>query len=289
MKNILILILLSPYLLLSQNFLSKKNINLPLQLSEASGLYAANADSLWWINDSGNGPDLFITDSKGNLLKRVVVPHVKNKDWEDLAADDKDNIYIGDFGNNTNERRDLRIYKYNRFDHRLDTIQFSYEDQKAFPPNAPFNRYDLEAMIWYKDSLHLFTKDRVGKGMKYTKHYILPAASGTYQARLVDSLALKKRVVTGAAIHPANGKLVLLTYNYRLFLGFIPFTPADVYIIDDFADNHSFTGSITKKRVARKIRPTQFEAIDFVLPNRLLAGSEKVLFFRQKGKYIKLY
>ena len=288
MKNTLILILICPNILLSQNFLSNKNIKLPPELHEASGLYAANSDSLWWLNDSGNSPDLFITDSKGNLINRVEVPFVENKDWEDLAADDEGNIYIGDFGNNANQRRDLRIYKYNRSTHRLDTIQFFYEDQKAFPPTPPLDRFDLEAMIWYRDSLHLFTKDRTGRGVKYTKHYVLPAMPGTYQARLVDSLALKKRVVTGAAIHPFDKKLVLLTYNYRLFLGFIPFTPTDAYIINDFSDSHFFTGSITKKRVARKIRPTQFEAIDFILPNLLLTGSERVLFFKQKGKYIKL-
>lgn len=289
MKNVLIFVLLYPNLLLSQNFLSNKNIKLPPELPEASGLYVANPDSLWWINDSGNSPDLFITDSKGNLMRRVGVPSIENKDWEDLTADDEGNIYIGDFGNNANQRQDLKIYKYNPSSYRLDTIQFSYEDQTAFPPAPPLDRFDSEAMIWYRDSLHLFTKDRVGRGIKYTKHYILPTKSGIYQARLVDSLALKKRVVTGAAIHPANKKLVLLTYNYRLFLGFIPFTPSDLYVINDFSDSSFFTGRMMRKKVARKIRPTQFEAIDFVLPNLLLAGSERVLFFRQKGKYIKLF
>ena len=44
-------------------------------------------------------------------IKKVVVVNAENNDWEDLTADDKGNLYIGDFGNNHNKRKNLSILK----------------------------------------------------------------------------------------------------------------------------------------------------------------------------------
>ena len=40
------------------------------------------------------------------------VPGVRQVDWESLAQDPQGVLYIGDCGNNNNDRRDLTIYRF---------------------------------------------------------------------------------------------------------------------------------------------------------------------------------
>lgn len=274
--------------LLSCNFLFSQKIKLPTDLLEVSGLHMATADSLWWLNDSGNTADLFLTNAKGILLNRVEVPFTQNRDWESLAADLSGNIYIGDFGNNLNNRKDLRIYRFHQKRGDVDTIFFTYPDQHLFPPPQEEANFNMEGFFWYQDSLHLFSKNKVGRGGKYTKHYSLPAIPGQYVAVLRDSFLLKKRVVTGAAVHPTEGTIVLLTYNLRRFLGFIPFTPTDIYFFQDYKNTDFFKGKVSQQKAGRCLLPTQYEAIDFTPDGRLLIATEKTIIKSQGARYLKL-
>ncbi len=121
---------------------------------------------LYFINDSGNDPILYRYDTATNAYSEFEMLNASNVDWEDLATDDLGNIYIGDFGNNNNRRRDLKIYKAvnpeSVFTNELsvETISYTYENQTQFPPANGQLYFDCEAMIWYKDSIYLFTKNR---------------------------------------------------------------------------------------------------------------------------------
>src|SRR5690606_35185269 len=106
------------------------------------GLYYAGPDSLWWHNDGGDAPNLYLTDGQGKLIRTITLPGISNSDWEDLTVDNQGRIYIGDFGNNLNRRHDLRIYCYNPADDHLDSLSFSYEDQIAFPPPPERANFD---------------------------------------------------------------------------------------------------------------------------------------------------
>ena len=85
-----------------------KKIKLPDILKEVSGLYIASPDSLWWVNDSGNAPSLYLTNAKGQLIQEVRLP-VRNIYWEDLTYDKIGNIYIVDSGNNAIQLKNLKI------------------------------------------------------------------------------------------------------------------------------------------------------------------------------------
>ena len=89
---------------------------------------------LWLLNDSKNPPEIFRFDPVTQRLLETRRLPVSNRDWEDLAADDRGNLYIGDVGNNRNARRDLRIYRYNPAAQTLDSILFRYPDQTTFAP-----------------------------------------------------------------------------------------------------------------------------------------------------------
>jgi hypothetical protein len=265
----------------------KKRFCLPPELPEVSGLYYAGPDSLWWHNDSGHEPVLCLTDGRGRLKQSLRVPNALNRDWEDLAVDDQGRLYIGDFGNNRNARRDLCIYIFDLPSGKLDSIRFRYPDQLAFPPPPEQANFDLEGFFWHQDSLHLFSKNRVHAGNYYTKHYVLPARPGAHVAELRDSLYLKRRVVTAAALSPDAQTAALLTYWYKRFLGFIPITRTSIFLFEDFPGSDFLQGRRRHRRVPHCLLPKQYESLDFLDADQVYIASERILFLRQKARRLR--
>src|SRR5690606_5902636 len=79
----------------------------PKKLEEVSGIAAAGQGNFWVIQDSGKPDEIHLVDSTAQLIKSLKVADAKNRDWEELAMDPQGNLYIGDFGNNANKRKDL--------------------------------------------------------------------------------------------------------------------------------------------------------------------------------------
>ena len=81
----------------------------------------------------------------------------------DITKDKKGNIYIGDFGNNANERKDLCIYKVAKNELSKENavseykIFFSYPEQTEFPPKKKEMFYDVEGFFEYKNHFYLFS------------------------------------------------------------------------------------------------------------------------------------
>jgi len=265
----------------------KKKVKLPDQLYEASGLYAASPDSLYWLNDSGNAADIYLTNAKGELLNTINLP-LKNRGWEDLTHDNEGNLYIGDFGNNANKRRNLKVYIYNLRTQQLDSIQYTYPDQTQFPPAAKDRNFDMEGFFWHQNRLHLFSKNKFRKGNYYTKHYTLDAKAGEQNLQLRDSILLKKRVVTAAAISPDGQAVALLAYNFNFFLGFIPNAKVSVFLLQGFENDNYLDGVLSKQKLCIFSPIHQYEALDFLDNQQVLVASEKAKFYKQKSKRIKL-
>jgi hypothetical protein len=229
---------------------------------------------LWMLNDSRNPPVLFRYDPvQGKVLESRRLP-VPNRDWEDLTHDAAGNLYIGDFGNNRNARRDLRIYRYNPTTQQLDSILFHYPDQREFAPkNDRFWNYNCEAMVFYQDSLHLFSKNSF-KGNFFTKHYVLPARPGQYVAELRDSICLKNRVVTGAALSRDGKTLALTAYIIGKKMGFLPYTKASAIYFSDFKGSRFFKGEKRRHRLPKFMIARQFESITQWDDERWIAANE---------------
>lgn len=237
----------------------KKVGEFPSCIDESSGLIKAWQDNFYWThNDGGGNPQLYMVDAKGWIFDTLEVPDAINVDWEDLAKDNKGNIYIGDFGNNNNKRKDLVIYK--RGYSNVEKLTFRYADQD-FKDNTDLS-FDCEAFFWANDSLYLFTKSWA-KGKKVSKLYTMPDKPGDYTLKPQDSVWLKSQV-TGADISPDGSKFALITYG-KLFL----------YGIEN--------GKISFKKplTCFKISKNQTEAIVF-------ENDHKIIFSNEQGKVYQI-
>ena len=186
-------------------------------VAESSGLLYLGG-KLWTLNDSGNTPDLFRLDSTtGRVVQQVRLTNAANVDWEDLTADAR-YVYVGDFGNNNGDRRNLRILRVAQADlgptattAAAEEINFSYPDQTDFTPRTNRHNYDCEAFFFANDSLHLFTKNWADL---QTRYYTVPAQPGAHLAHLKATFNVNG-LVTAAARNPAGTAVGLLGYDAR--------------------------------------------------------------------------
>lgn len=177
--------------------------DLPTSLSEISAIEKfPNSETLWVIQDAGNNNHVYGLNTKGSIIKDITITNAENIDWEDLTIDKDNNLYIGDFGNNSKNRREFEIYKIDPTKELKTTAEIiSFElpkEQKA---------KDFEAFLLYNNHFYIFSKE--------TKKFItlkVPNKPGNHIAKVVAEYNLdgKNNRITSAAIN-ANG-----TYLYLL-------------------------------------------------------------------------
>lgn len=196
--------------------------NLDDKIDENSGLIYYN-DLFWTLNDSDGDPILFgFNTSTGELKQQIEVSNAVNYDWEDLCQND-DYIFIGDFGNNAGNRKDLKFYRIEKSkinnqssqEIEAEIIAFQFEDQKDFSTQFRKTEFDCEATVCIDNELFVFTKDWLnGK----TKAYKIPNKPGQHKAIIVSSFDIDG-LVTAAAYSPDNRYLSILGYkDYVPFL-----------------------------------------------------------------------
>lgn len=241
--------------------------DLPKTLKEVSGVETVkNSDHIWIINDGGNRSNLYKVSLKGKIKKQVYIES-KNHDWEDLTSDEKGNIYIGDFGNNENKRKNLRILKVNKKrlkkkKTQVNKIEFEFENQKKFPPKDKQKFFDCEAFFYFQNHLYLFTKSRVHKKYGKTFLYKIPAKKGKYKAKLIGEFNNCNDMqcwITSADISADGKKVALLSQK-------------NILIFTDFKEDSFLTGNVKKIELEHR---TQKEGICFKDNNTLLITDEK--------------
>ncbi len=196
--------------------------NLPNILDESSGLEVASPNSFWSFNDSNGKAELYEFDTLGTLLQTAALSNAINTDWEDITKDKAGNLYIGDFGNNGNDRQDLVIYKILHTDLNQNNIQitasiigFNYPEQTNFPPPESDRFYDVEAMFAKNGFLYLLTRDRSKPFIGKTTLYRLPDTPGNYEAELLGDFFTdpkkSKGQITAADFNPGGTTLVMIS------------------------------------------------------------------------------
>ena len=237
-----------------------EDINLSKKLDETSGLEIINKQ-LVTINDSGNDPVLFYINESGNILDERKLNCCKNNDWESLAAD-SDYVYIADFGNNYDTRKNLSIIKIpidKSSNENPEIINFLYPEQKKFKRIYRRSEYDAEALISFGDILLIFTKN---KRKKITEIYSLPKYGGNFKAQKIGSLNTES-IVTGADYDKKTSTLVLTsTINFDEYY---------ILLINDFSLNNK-DHKINMYEIP--IGKTQVEAIKIIDENTFWITSE---------------
>jgi hypothetical protein len=216
-------------LFISSFVFAQTDFKLPSELSEISGLEKISDSLLIAINDGGNEPILFFLDRRGTITRKVRVSNASNTDWEALAIDEK-YVYIGDFGNNMNERKDLCIYRVNRQDIATlnevtaEKMSISYKEQTAFPPKDYERYFDAEAMTFFEGQLWIFTKNSTkpfdGKSFIYMVQFEAnqsKALSKVSELKLNKTSYLKDAVTSACTV---ESSIVLSTYNRLIKLDF---------------------------------------------------------------------
>lgn len=185
-------------------------------IKESSGLLYLE-ERIITHNDSGGAAILYEITTAGTITRTVTITNATNVDWEDITADDT-HIYIGDFGNNSGSRTDLKIYCI-AISEYLNTpddtvaaqiITYNYADQTDFTPNSFATNFDAEALIAYEDNLYIFTKNW---GNQKTNIYSLPKAPGDYSSSKIDELNVQG-LITGASFNTLSNSMVLSGYTF---------------------------------------------------------------------------
>lgn len=247
--------------------------SLPEKLIENSGLILFNG-MFWTHNDGGGKAEIYAFDTiSGLILKTVKLLNASNIDWEDITQD-SNNIFIGDFGNNSGNRDDLIIYKISKSEVNnhdsvfAKSISFSYPDKEGSNTGINNHNFDCEAFFCFNDSLYLFSKNWANNK---TKLYTLPTDTGIFEANLIDSFNVDG-LITAADIFEDSSQVVLLGYkNYNPF----------IWLLFDYKKNDFFSGN--KRRIdLNGLLGCQAEAVCFTDNKNIIFSSEKSAVIKNK-------
>ena len=262
---------------------SKKVVSVDPKLKEISGIEFDKHKRLWAINDSGDEPKLYRLNDDGSIAKEVLVTNAKNIDWEDMTQNKFGHFFLGDFGNNKNERKWLTIYKIeNPIDIKTNTteaeiIKFTYPELDGSPIQPNQRNYDLEAFVAFGRHLYLFTKNRTEPFDGITNVYKVGDHAANFDAQLIDSFKTcttmeKLCWITSAALSPDRKKLALLDST-------------SIWLFENFKDDKFFSGDVFKIDLGIV---TQKEAITFYDDNTIAFTDEEFKGIGGNVYFIKL-
>ena len=269
--TVIVFIALASFVSLSiYTLYSKKQLSVDPKLKEISGIEFDKKKRLWAINDGGDDPKLYRLGEDGAIEKEILVTNAKNIDWEDMTQNKFGHFFLGDFGNNKNDRKWLTIYKIeNPIDIKTETteaeiIKFTYPEMDGTPITPNKRNFDLEAFVEYKRHLYLFTKNRTEPFDGITNVYKVGDHAANFDAQLIDSFktctTLEKLCwITSAALSPDRTKLVLLDST-------------SIWLFENFKGDKFFSGDVSRIDLGIV---TQKEAITFYDDNTLIFTDEE--------------
>ena len=213
------------------------------QIEELSGLTTSTTypNLAWGHGDSGQAPVLWALDLErgelafppylakefdgGKTWPGLTLEGASNIDWEDLTTLNGW-LYLGEFGNNGNARRDLGLWALPEPNPRATERQrpafflpFHYPEQQRFPAEAW--EFDAEALFAdpERNALYLITKHRkagdVRRFIPGAKLYRIALDGSRTQSTALTFIDQHDEMtaVTAAELSPSGAWLAVLTYR----------------------------------------------------------------------------
>ncbi|MDO5510764.1 MAG: hypothetical protein Q4F57_08710 [Weeksellaceae bacterium] len=190
------------------------------QIDEISGL-EWDGKYFYGFNDSGGKPEIytFTKQAPASIHQTIKLANATNIDWEEMAVSDTF-YFVGDTGNNLGNRRDLKVYYFPKdaigtqrnVSVQVDTLQYFYPEQEDFSVRNMQHDFDMEAMVYHNNRVHLFTKEWQSSR---TRHFHLDMVKGIQPAWMNEQYPIPF-MVTGADIRHLRNKwsrLLLVGYT----------------------------------------------------------------------------
>lgn len=187
---------------------------------EISGIEVShcNEKRIWAINDSGNGPYLYLMDTEtAGILITYHLSNLMNIDWEEISLGKgmfgESTLYIGDIGNNFLNRTQLQIYVLGEPEYQSDTrknIQMKPEhiELDFVYPDGPHNAeaFFVEDLT---GDIYIITKENKRSGV-----YLLPYPQDPDTIHTLTYLgSLPFALAVAADYHTESKQLMIKTYD----------------------------------------------------------------------------
>ncbi len=198
------------------------------EITESSGIAVSRCqpDVIWTHNDSGDGPFIFAVNHLGKHLGTWQVRNAENIDWEDIAgfkdSDGKCRLFIGEIGNNRDERSEQKLYRIaepNVRDSDADStrkepqqtepaqvLTFSYPDSHQNAETLMVNPINGDIYVLTKHSSH-------PAGVYKLKPFF--DRTGTVKAEKITDItvpAVPNGLLTGGDISPDGKRVIICDY-----------------------------------------------------------------------------
>ena len=187
------------------------------RITESSGIVASRQfpGVLWTHNDGGGGRKqvLYAIDRTGKSIGEFILADVLLHDWEDIAIDDANHLFIGDLGNNELKRTELAVHQLDEPDPK-QAVNF-VQIKRSWRLRYPGKPFDCESLFVWKGYGYVISKvldDARAQIFRFT-------LSDTKEPLTLELVATTKieSPVTGADISP-DGRLLALVAKSGAFV-----------------------------------------------------------------------
>jgi hypothetical protein len=177
-------------------------------IQESSGIVTSQQfEGVYWtLNDSGNPATLYATKLNGELIQEIAVRDSKNFDWEALGIDSQNRLWIGEIGNNSRLRQDLKVMVVEEPDPFTET---EAEVIASYPYRYPNENVDAEGLFITGGIPYIVSKERERAVL-----YRFPTLEPDVEQVLVRvGEFAEAKWITGAGLSEDGTRLAVCTYD----------------------------------------------------------------------------
>lgn len=185
------------------------------EITETSGIGQSyrQTDRIWIHNDSGDRSLLYAVTNSGTLLGKVDL-NIEAVDWEDMSTiqmeDSPPYMYVGDIGDNNQEREEISIHKIREPVHFAEEVFF-----QTYTLQYPDNPHNAEALVVHPITgvVYIITKD-VHSTQIFKVHENEQILEEMNRFTFAEMDMEGSPLVTAADISPDGSTLLIRTYTH---------------------------------------------------------------------------